>query len=314
MNGGGAVDTAGADDIICNPGKGAAFTAGWSKNFVTSLPHSGFLHGYHNKALPAGAAPFEIVIRLNPANTAFFGADTEDMAYTVTSCQYYCPVYEITDNSMMEKYRQLVGAQGVNWIGQTYKTYIGSLVDAASTQTLQINDRSDSLLGLVTTVRTTARINDEEFSGLANTSIYGMTKYRYIIEGADFPSSGGVSLSVASGNTSDVARCYDQQSKTLAKPGKTHSDSLVTLTRYVKTAANGDAGIDSACSALCCDLKRFDDSRLSSVGLNTKQNASPNTLEVTTTADLNGVQTAVTFALVEAQWIMSNDGSLHVSM
>jgi len=281
-------------------------------NFVLALELSGFLSHHHNKALPQGIAQFEIIIRLQDGVTALKSGGNG--AYTITNPRFYCPVYTIDDAGIMNQYRQMVGARGVNWTGDTYKTYINSITDTTGTQVLQINDRSSSLLSLISFIRKTDNIASGDKNGLGCTTVKGVTKYHYQIGGVNYPQS-GIDVDVAD-NGRNIGRIYNEGLKAFASDGYPYGESLITADKFVKTSDAGAAdGADSSCACVAVDLKRFDDNRLSLVGLNTARNSVPNTLELTTNAtNLEGASDLTTYAKCEAEYFMAPDGRLSVAM
>ena len=80
------------------------------------------------------------------------------------------------DAGIMNQYRQMVGARGVNWTGDTYKTYINSLTDTTGTQVLQINDRSSSLLSLISFIRKSDEIASKDKNDLACSTLHCVDK------------------------------------------------------------------------------------------------------------------------------------------
>ena len=311
LSGGGAPEA--GEKVFTTQGK--AITNAESLNTTLALNLSGFLSHHHNKALPQGIAQFEIVIRLQDAVTALRGNGTTP-AYTITNARLYCPVYTIDDASIMNQYRQMVGARGVNWTGDTYKTYINAVTDTTGTQVLQINDRSSSLLALISFMRTTALIGVKNNLGLACTSLHGITRYLYQIGGVNYPQS-GVDVNVTH-NGQNLGRVYNEGLKSFASDGYAYGESLIDNAKFKQNSADGAAaGNDSSCACVSVDLKRFSDNRLSLVGLNTARNSVPNTLELTTdTATFAGFAASdlTTYAKCEAEYFMAPDGRLSVAM
>ena len=284
-----------------------------SRNYTLALNLSGFLRHHHNKALPHGIAQFEIIIRLQDAVTALKGNGTAP-AYTVTNPRLYCPVYTIDDASIMDQYKQMVGARGVNWTGDTYKTYVNAITDTTGTQVVQINDRSSSLLSLISFVRTSTNIGAKNNNGLACATLHGIDKYHYQIGGVNYPQS-GVDVAVAT-DGQNLGRVFIEGLKAFASDGFPYGESLISLDKFKQNSAAGAAdGADSSMSCVAVDLKRFDDNRLSLVGLNTAKNSVPNTLELTTNATtLEGASDITTYAKCEAEYFMAPDGKLSVAM
>lgn len=293
---------------------GAQITNAESANFCVQLD-SGFLMGHHKKALPMGMAEFEIVIRLNSGSTALVSVADAANIYTITNPRFYCPVYKIEDMNVLNQYKMLASQRGISWSGDTNKLYMGSLGNnGAATQTIQINDRSLSLKSLITMIRPAASVGTQALT-LSSSCITGVSQYHYKIGGMNYPQ---VPIDVVDAtNGINICRLYDQAVKSFANPGFSHSESLVSQARVIKAypaLADLTAGIDSPNAVVAVDLRRFDDERLSYVGLNTAKNASPNTLEIVGDAGLNYNATTNTYAICEAEYTMQSNGSLRVQV
>lgn len=306
----GAAGPTGDDEIFSVAGLSLAATSG-SNTFILPLQLSGFLMNRFGKALPQGIAQFEVIIRLEAPVTALKGNPTTNL-YEVTNPVLYCPAYNILDSGIMNEYRSLISQRGVNWLGNTYKTYVNSLGSTDVTNTgFQINDRSSSLLSFITLIRTSANLTAKNSHSLGSSTLKGVTNYQYKIGGVNYPPD---QINIAITGTVNVGRVYNEQLKAFAEHGYTYSDSLVNRARILKTSAEGAAdGGECACSGLCIDLKRMDDERLALVGINTAMNSVPNTIELST----SGVVAAsdmTTYAKVEAEYFMAPDGRITVAM
>ena len=98
-----------------------------------------------------------------------------------------------------------------------------------------------------------------------------------------------------------------------------HSNAQVDRAQFISNTvayatANNTGATTSAKGLVCVDLKRFSDSELRMVGLNTANNAAPSTFEIQVKTAFATTIDATTFALVEAIWTMDNTGSLRVAM
>lgn len=303
-------------DIFTVEGRSLAAAAAVGQALTVTLPLqlSGFLMNRFGKALPQGISQFEIIIRLETAITALKGTSAV-AKYEVNNPVLYCPAYNIMDNGIMNTYRSLISQRGVNWLGNTYKTYINSLAASTVTNTgFQLNDRSSSLLSFITLIRLNSNLTDKTKNSLGCTTLHGIDNYRYKIGGVNFPPDQiGI---IATGNNITVGRVYNEQLKSFADSGQIYSESLVTNTRLVQSSAAGAAaGTACACSGLCIDLKRWEDERLTLVGINTAMNSVPNTIELSTNSTtLEGVSDMTTFAKVEAEFFMAPDGRISVAM
>lgn len=291
-------------------------TEGASQTYILPLQLSGFLMNRFGKALPQGISQFEIIIRLEDPNTAL--KSTAAALYEVNNPVLYCPAYNIMDSNVMNTYRSLIAERGVNWLGNTYKTYINNLSNTTVTNTgFQINDRSSSLLSFITLIRTTTNLTDNTKHSLGSTTVGGISNYRYKIGGVNFPPD-QITI-VPSGNDINIGRAYNEQLKAFADNGDVYSKSIVDKTRFTKTAVEGAGdGTKCACSGICIDLKRFDDERLTLVGLNTAMNSVPNTIELSVISGaapgLVADSDMTTYAKVEAEFFMGPDGRLSVAM
>ena len=302
--------TAAVDNVVV----GAQITNAHTANFCVQLD-SGFLLGHHKKALPMGMAEFEIVIRLNAGTTALVSVADAANIYTITNPRFYCPVYKIEDMNVLNQYKMLASQRGISWSGDTNKLYMGSLADGgAGTRTIQINDRSLSLKSLITMIRPAASVGTQALT-LSSSCITGVSQYHYKIGGLNYPQV-PVDVDDAT-NGINICRLYDQAVKSFADPGYAHSESLVSQARVIKAypaLADLTAGTDSPNAVIAVDLRRFDDERLSYVGLNTAKNASPNTLEIVGDAGMNYTSTTNTYAICEAEYTMGVNGQLRVQV
>lgn len=100
-------------------------------------------------------------------------------------------------------------------------------------------------------------------------------------------------------------------------PGFAHSEPLVNAVKfsqdYPAEENNLPTGILAPQGCMCIDLRRFDDEKLSYVGLNTSKNASPNILEVIRNSAATPLNlTTSTYAICEAEYTMSSTGRLSV--
>jgi hypothetical protein len=310
QSGGGEVLGATAGLIGMNP-LGQSLTSLDARNMVLPLKHSGFLFNHHGKALPQGAAQFEIRLRLQDLLTAFYtpNAGAPTLSYNVTNARLYCPVYRVLDESVMNQYRSLVAQRGISFTSDSFKTYINNITESTGQQVVQINDRSSSLLSLIATMRTAGDIALANRMGLINNTLSGVDRFSFRIGGILYPES-GIDVNLANA-TLDIGRAYAEQHKSFAKYGWSHSEAQISKTRYTKTGADVDTEAEVSGAAICTDLRTFSDNRLSFVGLNTAKNSVPNTLELTTTAaNLDGAQQITVFAKCEAEYFMSPNGRL----
>ena len=298
---------------------GELIATGNSKVFCIQL-ESGLLKQRH--ALPEGLNELDIILTLASDTQAMVsgGAAT----YTMTNPTMYIPAMRVENADVMASYRSVVAQEGVLFSGVSQKSYVNALPLAAGTPVLQINDRSLSCLGLVTAIQTaTANATNASYSNGAfgYTDVTGTTKinrFRYIIQGDNFPQS-DILINVAD-NGLNIARATEESCKALAPMGHNYCDSLISKTKAVSqfdlayAASPATGGTDAPCALLSVDLKRMSDDGLRMVGLNTAQNSSPSTLELNISVALAAACTATTFALVESFYQMAPNGSLSSAM
>ena len=117
QSGGGEVNTTATTGLGGIDPVGQSLTSLDARNMVLPLKHSGFLFNHHGKALPQGAAQFEIRIRLQDLVTAFQSpnAGAPTLSYNVQNARLYCPVYRVLDESVMNQYRSLVAQRGISF-------------------------------------------------------------------------------------------------------------------------------------------------------------------------------------------------------
>lgn len=289
---------------------GTTPAAGKTRTFALQL-RSGLLVNKHKHALPMGSPPIDLIIRLNKSATALSGSSTTtDGAYTIKNVRFTCPVYTIQDDAVMDQYREVLDSQSLNFSGVTFKAYTGSLATGATTATVQINDRSKSLLGLVAMLRTSTNLNDISKTSLSAFNATNLTRYVYNIGGQQYP-PGGVETVVSSAQNTNLAQLYDQARRALSDPSMEYCDGLLNITKLTQ---GNNAGASAPKAVLAVDLKCFSDKERSMVGLDTKNNAQPMTLELNfNSTGASGAQDVTVFAISETNFMLQ-DGRYNVSV
>jgi len=298
---------------------GELIATGNSKVFCIQL-ESGLLK--NSKALPDGLNELDLILTLASDTQAMVSAGAA--TYTMTNPTLYIPAMRVENADVMASYRQVVAQEGVMWSGVSQKSYVNALPLAAGTPVLQINDRSLSCLGFVTAIQAaTANATNASYSNGAfgYTDVTGTTKinrFRYIIQGDNFPQS-DILINVADDGL-NIARATEESCKALAPMGHNYCDSLISKTKavsqfdlaYAVSPATG--GTDAPCGLLSVDLKRTSNDGMRMVGMNTAQNSSPSVLELNVSVALANACTATTYALVESFYQMDSQGGLSSAM
>ena len=294
----------GGEGLVPVPNTGVDVNAQASLSLSCDLP-LGFLKTHNKMAVPKGAS-FDIVVRINSTVAQCFKYATAVGTFTITNPRFYAPVYQIEDGNVMDDYASALSERGIMWSGDTVKSYINSVTANAGTKTLQINDRSNSLKGMITVLRDNATVADPLSNSVGHGTIEGVLEVRTTIAGRNYPSD---NISVNSlPDSLDVARLYTECAKVLAPEGQLECDPAVIKTSFANQTPADAQGL------IAVDLKKFDDDgKLSMVGLDTASNNSPSTIELTTDANALACE-AVTYALAEANWMLDGRGQLSVSM
>ena len=289
-----------------------------SKVFTIQL-NSGLLLNQHMKALPDGVQEIEIALRLKAHFGSMVGTGGANVVATINNPRIFCPTYKIMNPDVMASYRSMVAQQGVSIGGVTAKTYINSMPNSANKHVFQINDRSISLLGMVTALRSNNADTDRLcYSNTATNILFTgghVNQYQYFLSGNSYPAQ-PIDLTTAS-NGKSLGRAYDEAVKTLSKPGHTYSHACPGILQFgsnkeVYTSGTSTASIDAGKGLLCVDLKKFDDESLRFKGINTARSSAPGTLEINMSAAPGEIKDVTTYALVEAIWVMSPQGNLTV--
>ena len=297
---------------------GDALVAAESKEFAIQL-NSGMLKNTFEKALPEGLNEFEIILRLKNATGAVVGTGAGNNDYTIDNPRLYCPVYKIENGDVMASFRNAMAAQGASWVGMTAKTYINSMANSANKQIFQINDRSQSLCGLVSAIRSndadTQRLDYSNTATLVNFAGGHVQSYVYKLMGQNFPQS-EVEMNLAE-NGLNVARAYEESMKAWARPGHKYSNCNVTLNQFKSlknayTSATNSASMDGGKGLVSVDLKTFDEKTLRMTGINTAISGAPGTLEITMSGAPGAVQDITTYALIQAIYVVNPNGSMAV--
>ena len=298
---------------------GELIATGNSKVFCIQL-ESGLLK--NAKALPDGLNEIDLIITLASDTQAMVSAGAA--TYTMTNPTLYIPAMRVENADVMQSYRQVVAQEGVMWSGVSQKSYVNALPLAAGTPVLQINDRSLSCLGLITAIQTaTANATNASYSNGAFgytdvTSTTKINRFRYIIQGDNFPQS-DILINVADDGL-NIARATEESCKALAPLGHNYCDSLISKTKAVSqfdlayAASPATGGTDAPCGLLSVDLKRTSNDGMRMVGMNTAQNSSPSVLELNVSVALAAACTATTYALVESFYQMDSQGGLSSAM
>ena len=270
---------------------------------------AGFLTSYFNKALPMGLPQFTLEITLAPGIQAFISSANDVLVntYSVSEARFYAPVYQILDDGLMAAYKQQISSSDTSWVSQSFSTIINTIQAVGSKQTLQLNASYRSLNGLVSLMRPTANMNDDELNVLTAFNITKVVGYLYRIGGIQYPSD-AVDINSVETQTAglNISRAYMEASKTLAPHGQTHAkNTAVSQTRFIAADAAGDA---VGAGSLCISLTRFADDLLVNLGLDTAQTSAPSTLEVDFGGNIPAAQDLTTFALYDCIWIMRANG------
>lgn len=296
-----------AATVVSSEGSQIVASAASSKTFGLQL-RSGLLVNKHKHAIPMGSPPIDLIIKLNPVAQAFVGLENSSpKAYDVKNVRFTCPVYTIQDQSVMDQYREVLANQTLQFSGTTYKAYVGSAA-ASTSSTVQINDRSKSLLGLVAIMRQADSIATyDRKSSLSSFNITKLSRYTFNIGGQQYP-PGGVQVDGTSG-TVNLAQLYDQARRTLSEPSHEYCNGLLTV---ALVGGNDGLGANAPKGVMAVDLKSFSDKERSMVGLDTASNAQPLTLELNFKTN-PAPQDVTVFAIAEATFMLQ-DGRYNVSV
>jgi hypothetical protein len=260
---------------------------------------SGFLNNKLKKAIPLlGTNGITLIMRMNPsAIESVIAAAGTISSISVLNPRVYCPVFQITDSNFAQRYQSMLGQMGIEWCGISFKRYTNALPAVTGDVVGQINDRSISLRGLLTAIRTNANIIDADKNSFA-TQIANISKYVYRINGQQYP-LGGVDYSAT-----DPARAYSEVAKLLG----TYDELRGSVDKSVFVATD-----TTGLGVLAVDLKKYDDRSVNLTGLATAASTMPSTLEVTKLG-AGDASTMVTFAICDAIYKLDNTGAFSVQM
>ena len=281
---------------------GKAFAAATGGSLTGCLRiRSGLLQSKHGHALPMGSPPLEIILRLNPANACLLGVTGGTpgtlTSVTVSNVAFLCPMYQIESEAIMAQYRQVLQSSPLTICGETYKTYVNSLTASGVNQVLQINDKSRSLKGLVSCVRSSTAPTTYIAPSNSEFTIDKINKYTYMIGGSQMP-PGGISIS-----DTNAGEAMDQAQKALAPYNHIRGSGMVGLAAFIE--ANGTTG-DGGKGVLAVDLKKFSDSERCFIGIDTASSAQPMTVEFECASDV-AAGDVTTFAVVEAEYVLQGN-------
>lgn len=260
---------------------------------------AGFLTSYFDKALPAGLPQFTIEITLASGSQAFkYTTGSANLHYEVSNVRWYAPTYQILNEAVMADYQAQIASQPTMWVSRGVSSIINVVSATEGKQTKQLNASYRSLNGMVSLMRPSTDINDEEKNCLTSFNITNLQGYLYRIHGSQYPSD---SIDVA---TTDLSRIYMEASKTLAPHGHIHAKS----TAVNKTRFTGNGGAGSA----CISLVRFNADNLVNLGLDTSGSSAPSVLELDFSS-APASQDLTTYCLYDVVFVMNPDGTVERS-
>lgn len=267
--------------------------------------HSGVLNNMMNKATPLmGTGGLTLVLSLGTPTTCLVAeANKTISSYTVENPRYVAPVFTVADSNFQDRYVSMVQDTGVEYSGVTYKRYTGTLTAGAGSDTIQINDRSLSLRGLLAGIRSTADITDADKNSLG-TRLIGIDRYTYTLAGQNYPSSGiDYSVRAPSQAFAEALKYFG----VFPPNGKYGGD--IDLSSFTTATTNDQ----QAHGCLAIDLKKWGDQSTSFNGINTASSTMPSTALISKTS--SAVASTVTvFAQVDAMYRLGPDGSWSVAM
>ena len=312
---GAAVPTANEINKVGVSTIGEEVGSGHSKNYCLAL-ECGLLANDLKKAIPMGAN-LEIVIRFR-ANNAAIIADTGSPTWTINNVRFYTHAYQVMDAAAIDFYNQMRAQGAVSWSGSYIKTYVNSIPLAAGTHTLQINDRSLSVLSMTTALRKTTAESTLEIATnsafLLDDATGKVISYEYMIAGQPVPTSGRIEIEPAS-DGENLGRCYEEAIKSLGDDGKSVSNSCVDKEMFKSSldqlASTKAGALKFGKGVLAIDLRKMDDLSLKMKGLNTAASSAPNNIRIEHQpfgTDLD----ATTFVKAEATWVLQPNGEVTV--
>lgn len=279
---------------------GLAIAAAHSRHVAIKLHGLAFLNDYYKKALPMGMPQFTLQITLASANEAFKWAAgvVTATAYTVQNARWYAPVYRIENEAVMASYANDLNTGTLSWVGESASSIINTRAASAGTQRFLLNPSFRSLNGIVSAQRPSAGLTTATSNVLAATNLDNISSFQHRIQGSLYPQDGIDFASATNGN--DQSRAYIEAVGAFAPHGKAKAEGdTVSLTQFGADTANNGKGV------LAVNLKRFSESQLINVGLNTSSNASPTTLEVTYSG-AGAAQQVLSFALYDIMFMLRN--------
>lgn len=143
-----------------------------------------------NKMLLPGIA-FQIEVTLAAANTAFVQLNTlaaaaQTLDYEVTNVNLECPVVSIKDAAFAESIRRYY-REGYWWTGKSYRLYTNTLTPGTGDAIIPISDRSHSLEGLVSILRTQTLVGSASEYSLSRRTIQPVEEYQATIGSVQVP-------------------------------------------------------------------------------------------------------------------------------
>lgn len=277
---------------------GLAVAAAASRLVSIKLHGLAFLNDYYKKALPMGMPQFTLQITLASANEAFktSGTAATTSAYTIENARWYAPVYRIENEQVMASYANDLNTTTLSWVGESASSIINTRSATAGTQRFLLNPSYRSLNAIVSAQRPSAGLTTSTANVLAATNLDNISSFQHRIQGSLYPQDGIDYTGATAGN--DQSRAFIEAVGAFAPHGKARAEGdTVSLTQFGETTANNGKGV------MAVNLKRFSESQLINVGLNTSSNSSPTTLEVVYSG-AGAAQQVLSFALYDVMFML----------
>lgn len=282
-----------------------------SKSYVLRLS-SGFLSGGKlAKAIPLlNTSGFTLIIRLAKPDDAFIAVKTDLTAATSKFSQYlpkinnprlYAPVFQIQDAGFAARYSQMMGSMGIEWTAITSKRYSNTTSTGMGPHALQLNDRSVSLRGFVSVLRSNAMSADAYKLNTLAGDVTKIDTFRYYISGVETP-LGGIEIK-ASPTKTETGRAFLETLKLFSD--MTDPKTIVDAAKF---RADTTAVTARSKGTMSVDLKRYGDGNLSLTGMPTAASTTPSVLEFKSNTDQFDATRVDTFALCDVIYRLDQNG------
>ena len=259
-------------------------------------------------------ASFLLEITLEQALVGLKTAATA--AYSLTEPSLYIPSIMVDEPTFLARLAAMK-SQGVSWRGLSFKSHQSNVAGGAGNATVNINDRSSNLRGLMAIARFQANLTTVTDFSISKSSIQFYSSYQYQIGSQLFPPqqvdmttdlnpNGTAPLTklYTPANNINISQAFSNAKRFFGSLGASgNATGIVSAENFCQSEKNHGTGV------MCVNLQTYDDMGFVS-GINTAAQALPINLKLVKTANADLDQDVLVVSLYDKTFVMDALGNI----